>query len=296
MDLARYIKRPKRGLAAGEVGRGISRPALTQDAPGARLASRQALDHSTFDRVVRHLMTLCPIDDQDDVCRHVRRRGLQTAFARDFALPPPAQQAPLIAELVKEHGVPALATTGLLRRGDAIREPLLECFVWPRHRWCIPWVDPDGLVHSLSRAICAPFGPDIPRWVVPAGHSPFWPLGIDDVAASRGVGARHLVVVEGPSDFIAMRMLCLKRWLESREGVPLVVALHSGQSIMPGWLHRYARGRRMIIATGRDTAGEELASKLTDVLRLVGSSSIERWLPPVSSADWTSTLEQEVAA
>jgi hypothetical protein len=296
MGLARHTKCAGHALVAGAIGRSIPQTAFTEDVPGARLDSKHALDHRTFDRVVRHLMTLCPIDDQDDVYRHVRRRGLQTAFARDFALPSPAQQAPLIAELVKEHGVPALATTGLLRRGAAIREPMLNRFVWPRHRWCVPWVGPDALIHSLSRAICAPCGPDIPRWVVPAGHPPLWPLGIDDVASSRGVAAQDLVVVEGPADFIAMRMLCLKRWRESREAVPLVVALHSASGIMPGWLHRYARGRRIIIATGADAVGEDLASKLTDVLRLVGSSSIERWLPPASSADWASALKQEVAA
>lgn len=296
MDLARHNKCPGHSLAAGGVERDTPPPASIEDVSGARLDSKHSIEHSTFDRVVRHLMSLCPMDRQNDVYRHIRGRGLQTAFARDFALPPPAQQASLIAQLVKEHGAHALASTGLLRRGDAVGQPLLDRFVWPRHRWCIPWIGPDGLVHSLSRAICALRGPDIPRWVVPAGHPPLWPLGIDDVASARGVVGQDLVVVEGPADFIAMRMLCLKQWLESREAVPLVVALHSAPSIMPGWLHRYARGRRVIIATGADAVGEELASKLTNVLRLVGSSGVERWLPPSSHQDWASALEQEVTA
>jgi hypothetical protein len=273
--------------------RGIAEPAFAAE----RESAPQERFVDWMPQIIGRLAELCPLSGLPEVAEYLEQRGIPTNFERDvFALPPAPLQGGLIAILASDFSAGALASTGLIRRLPS-GKPDLSRFAWPGHRLCVIWRWLDGTPQTLQRRHVGA-GECQTRWVFPSGRGPEFPLGYDRLEREepglvRLNPPRTVVIVEGPTDWLA------SRWIAARDvflshcdeaDMPLVVALPSAIKLRPEWLRALAK-RHVIVALDGDEAGEKAAASIINQLAepaLVTTTT--RLLPPRGAKDWADTL------
>ncbi len=265
--------------------------APTRPAPAPRVAptlsappALPALDNETYDALASALLNACPLRDHADVSTYLNKRGLfADAEARGFgALPPTDAQRPLLASLADRFGHQALTLAGLTKDApSALRAPA--------HRLVIPWRDPSGRIIALQRRILGSPQGRIPKYVFPNGRPmPTHPFGAE---FARELLAAHpnidIAWTESALDALAMSALCRRAGC-----VRLVLGLPSATSWRPEWAV-YARGRRVLIATDADAAGDKAAARIVRDLYDAGALSVAR-CRPTHGKDWGEALEEKI--
>jgi DNA primase len=162
-----------------------------------------AVSDARFDAIARWIIERCPLRRQPDVRAFVEARSIfADAEGCDCgALPPPASQHLLTADLTAQFGDSDLEHAGVLRRGT---------FVFAAHRLLIPWFDRHGRIMALQRRRLD--GGD-PRYVWSRGRSPKAPFGADlfDDALDYLGGDGEVIVCEGALDTFARRKIARQR-------------------------------------------------------------------------------------
>lgn len=157
-------------------------------------------------------------------------------------------------------------------------------FVRPENRVCIPWRDPAGTVATLQRRR---LDAGEPRYVFPTGRAPSWPYGVEALASAPADAA--IAFVEGAVDVLAMRAL------NQRAGGRVVALGVPGVSAWHASWARLARGRRVIVATDGDAAGERAGARILEDVRQAGATEARRGRPS-SGKDWAEALVSQGAA
>jgi hypothetical protein len=248
----------------------------------------EPIPQSRFAPMAEWLLEQCALEHQQDVVEMLKSRRLYDPFNPDltadvFALP--ADQEPLVSALVSKFGRDDLTNSGLAHQLPS-GELDVSRFAWPQHRLCITWRDGDGDAQTIERRHVGSGHTD-KRWVFPRQRAPWWPLGWDEL--SRALPERAVVIVEGPTDWIAVRA-----WLrtELHESIrPVVIALPSATKLRPEWL-RLLSGRRVAVNLDADKAGAEASAAIID--QLVGiASQVTRKVAPAK--DWAEAWQKRCA-
>lgn len=240
-----------------------------------------SLSQAAFALIAARLAELCPLYAHQDVMEYLVARRLELGVSADvFALPAPAEQRQVVAVLVEEFGREPLAQTGLIKRMPA-GEPDLSRFVWPEHRLGVIWRGPDGSAQTIERRFTGNRDTDR-RWVFPAQRGAAWPLGWNELV--QATPDRSVVIVEGPSDYLAVRAWMFVKSRTANVPVPVALALASATKLRPEWL-RSLMDRRVYVALDSDEAGEEASARILAQLVAIGIDA-ERSCPPAPSKDW----------
>lgn len=160
----------------------------------------------------------------------------------------------------------------------AMPPAMLRTREWPQHPLCIPWRGPGGeLVTLQRRRIDA--GKD--RYVLPAGRPATFPYGVEKLAAAPpGV---PVALCEGAVDVLALRVLA------ARKGRPCVVL---GLPGVEGWRSEWVgllNGRRVLLATDADDAGDRASERIGAELVAAGISA-RRTRP--ATKDWCDAIRK----
>jgi hypothetical protein len=239
-----------------------------------------SLPLEAFAAIAERLAELCPLEGQREVTGYLASRRLELGVADAFALPPTHQQKPVVSTLAQEFGRDALAQTGLIRRMPS-GEPELSRFVWPEHRLCVTWRGPEGIAQTIERRYTGR-GDTERRWVFPAQRGAEWPLGWH--LLERAEPERHVVIVEGPSDYFAVRAWAFVRSRAAAQPMPVALALPAATKLRPEWL-RLLMDRRVFVGLDSDEAGEQASLRILEQLNTIGVEG-ERSRPPAPSKDW----------
>jgi 5S rRNA maturation endonuclease (ribonuclease M5) len=219
---------------------------------------------------------------EKDVTDALRARRLDAYTTDLFALPPVPLQQRLIGELVEEFGRPDFQHSGLAHLLPS-GELDVTRFAWPEHRLGVVWRDPDGDIQTIERRHVGNGRCDT-RWVFPRDRRPIWPLGYDQL--ERAEKSRPVIIVEGPTDCIAVRL-----WVAKKEPMPVVVALPSALKLRPEWL-RLLAGRDVTVALDDDKAGSEAAAGI--MIQLAGiAAAVHRKIAPAK--DWAEAWQKRGA-
>ncbi len=218
---------------------------------------------------------------EKDVTDALRARRLDSYTTDLFALPPVPMQQRLIGELIEEFGRPDFQHSGLAHLLPS-GELDVTRFAWPEHRLCVAWRDVDGDIQTVERRHVGNGRCDT-RWVFPRGRRPIWPLGYDQL--ERADKSRPVIVVEGPTDCLAVRL-----WTAKKEPMPVVVALPSALKLRPEWL-RLLAGRDVTVALDDDKAGSEAAAGIIDQLAGI-AASVTRKVAPAPAKDWAEAWQK----
>jgi 5S rRNA maturation endonuclease (ribonuclease M5) len=238
---------------------------------------------SRFMVMAEWLLIRCAVQLEGDVMSALRERRIDTYTTDLFALPPTALQQRLIGELVEEFGRPDFQHSGLAHLLPS-GELDVTRFVWPEHRLGIVWRDPDGDIQTIERRHVGNGRCDT-RWVFPRDRRPIWPLGYDQL--ERADKSRPVIIVEGPTDCIAVRL-----WVAKKEPMPVVVALPSALKLRPEWLP-LLKDRHVTVALDADKAGEEAAAGIMAQLATMGVEAVRKVAP---AKDWAEAWAKRGAA
>lgn len=254
------------------------------EAPPRWASQPTTLPQSAFAPMAEWLLERCPLENQTDVLSMVVERGLEGGIADAFALPPAADQAPLVAEMVAAFGRDAFMRSGiaaLLPSGELDAHRL----VWPAHRLGAIWRDVDGDAQTIERRHVG-HGETDRRWVFPRARGAAWPLGAH-LLASAGTWL-PVAIVEGPTDYFALRA-----WSTADGGSPsaMVVALPSAAKLKPEWIELFA-DRDVVIGLDGDEAGDKASAEIAQQLSGI-ASSVVRKIP--KAKDWSAAWERRCA-
>jgi 5S rRNA maturation endonuclease (ribonuclease M5) len=239
---------------------------------------------SRFMVIAEWLLSRCAVQLENDVMNALRERRLDAYTTDLFALPrvEAKMQQRLIGELVEEFGRPDFQHSGLAHLLPS-GELDVTRFAWPEHRLGVAWRDPDGDIQTIERRHVGNGRCDT-RWVFPRDRRPIWPLGYDQL--ERADKARPVIIVEGPTDCMAVRM-----WTAKKEPMPVVVALPSALKLRPEWL-RLLAGRDVTVALDDDKAGSEAAAGI--MAQLAGiAAAVHRKVAPAK--DWAKAWQDRGA-
>jgi len=226
------------------------------------------LDDETFHRLAGILELTCPLRRQDDVCDYLARRGLlEPARGQLWALPLNTEGLRWARNaIVQEIGEDAWCISGLSdKRGE---------WLCPKHRLCIPWRAPDGLVTTIQRRLITE---GKPKYIFPPRRSPRYPYGVESLAQLGP--ATEIAWVEGALDVIAMRTLARRHNLDR-----IALGLPGVSAWMQSWA-QLAEARVTLIALDADEAGEKHVERMAADLYAVGACGVKRSMP-VNAKDW----------
>jgi hypothetical protein len=214
------------------------------------------------------LVERCPM--AGEVENYLRARGLPTNASPDvIALPAPAKQPDIVAQLVSRHGRDALLASGLADdEGSRLQ--------WPDHRLGFVWRDAiTGAPSTIQRRFLGTPPGAVPKTVFSRGRRVAWPWGAHLL---RGVPwGKPVTLLEGVVDWLAWRAL-----YPNPDAAP-ALALPSAVPLRPEWLPLLA-GRDVFVALDSDEAGEVASSQIIEQLRQVACPL--RIRPWPSDKDW----------
>jgi DNA primase len=236
-----------------------------------------SISDARFDEIASALLERCALHRQADVVSFVTSRGIfADAQAVGFgALPPPREQAALVAELRAAFGGEDLALSGLVRG---------ERLAFDEHRLVIPWRDRAGRVVTLQRRVIQGAPPS--KYIFPKGRPPRVPFGVelarDALAFHATHGARaELIVCEGALDTLARRRIARLRGESC-----VVVGVASASLRFDGWADLVA-DRDVVVSFDADAAGDKAALDFAALCSGAKSLTRER---PVDAGDVNEVL------
>lgn len=238
-----------------------------------------------FMAMAEWLLSRCAVQLEKDVMNLLRARRLDSYTTDLFALPPVAMQQRLIGELVEEFGRPCFQFSGLAKLLPS-GELDVTRFAWPEHRLGVVWRDPDGDIQTIERRHVGNGSCDT-RWVFPRGRRPIWPLGYDQLEKAHP--ARPVIIVEGPTDCIAVRL-----WVAKKNPMPVVVALPSALKLRLEWMRLLSR-REVTVALDDDKAGSEASNAIMGQLSKI-AYTVQRKIAPAPFKDWSEAWQKRGAA
>ena len=307
LDIRRDFRRViEEGLAlAGLPPLGASTPRTGPSLRSVRSVPSEAppeLAVDVFGELAAEILERCPLAAAADVQRYLADRGVLEAASADGwgALPSPAEQGPIAAEILECFGPLVLARSKVFRLERGSSELLIRngapAFIWTDHRIVIPWraFGVDGAIVALQRRQLGSTA-EGPKYAL-AGR-PVAPY-VSPAALENVTDATSIAYVEGAIDALSLGEI------DRADGTDrLAIGVPGLGAWDPAWA-KLARGRRAFIATdddppkpnGKPGAGNNpgLISKWRDDLLAASALEVRR-LQPTSAPDWNAVLTRRRA-